>query len=64
MGFIVMLIFIAIALVMILSGMIKMPDARGQEQHYSSVFTRVPPTQVSANVVHFYPTEAPPPYVH
>ena len=63
MGFIAMLVFIAISIVMILSGVVKMPDAQGREQGYSLAVTHVPPAQVSANVVRFHTTEAPPPYV-
>ena len=64
MGFIAMLVFIAISVVMVLSGVVKMPDAQGQHQNYRTVFTHAPPTQVSANVVHFHPADPPPPYVH
>ena len=65
MGFIAMLVFIAISAVMILSGMIKMPDAQGQQQRYRTVTTHAPTTaQVSANVVLFPPADPPPPYVH
>ena len=64
MGFTAMTIFIALSIVMTLSGVVKMPDTQRQQRAYSSPTNRVPPTQVPTNVVHFHPADAPPPYMH